>query len=153
MSDPEITPALSSEAESSIEPPQNNQHHQPTTTTTFTIWPPSQRTRDAVINRLIQTLSTPSILSKRYGTLSSEESSTVAVQIEDEAFAAASAASEEDGIEILQLYSKEISTRMMDTVKARGTTPSTAVDNGVADSDDNPSSAEESVIIAPESGA
>ncbi|KAE9586832.1 hypothetical protein Lal_00004873 [Lupinus albus] len=154
MSDPEVTPAPSSEVESSIEPPQNNQHHQ-STATPFTIWPPSQRTRDAVINRLIETLSTPSILSKRYGTLSSEESSAVALQIENEAFAAASAASEDDGIEILQLYSKEISKRMLDTVKTRAATPSTAVDNGGAASDDTPSSslAEETVTVAPESGA
>ncbi|OIW14897.1 hypothetical protein TanjilG_30616 [Lupinus angustifolius] len=152
MSDPEVTLAPSSVAESSIEPPHNNQNHQ-STTTTFTIWPLSQRTRDAVINRLIETLSTPSILSKRYGTLSSEESSTVAVQIEDEAFAAASAASEEDGIEILQLYSNVISKRMLETVKARSTTPFAAVDNDISASDDTHSSSEESVTIAPESGA
>nr|XP_027092980.1 uncharacterized protein LOC113713450 [Coffea arabica] len=35
----------------------------------FSIWPPTQRTRDAVINRLIETLSSPSVLSKRYGVI------------------------------------------------------------------------------------
>ncbi|KAK9157574.1 hypothetical protein Scep_004148 [Stephania cephalantha] len=38
----------------------------------ITIWPPTQRTRDAVINRLIETLFAPSIISKRYGSLSHE---------------------------------------------------------------------------------
>ncbi|KAL9148577.1 hypothetical protein ABFS82_12G050300 [Erythranthe guttata] len=36
----------------------------------FSIWPPTERTRDAVRNRLVETLSSPSILSKRYGTVS-----------------------------------------------------------------------------------
>ncbi|KAK9097285.1 hypothetical protein Sjap_022782 [Stephania japonica] len=99
----------------------------------ITIWPPTQRTRDAVINRLIETLTAPSILSKRYGSLSHDEASSAARSIEDEAFATATAtvsASEtvshrsdpsidDDGIEILQIYSKEISKRMLETVKAK----------------------------------
>ncbi|WOG98973.1 hypothetical protein DCAR_0418319 [Daucus carota subsp. sativus] len=87
----------------------------------FSIWPPSQRTRDAVISRLIETLSSPSVLSKRYGTLPEAEAAATAKIIEEEAFAAASssAASDDDGIEILQGYSKEISKRMLETVKSR----------------------------------
>ncbi|XP_055835027.1 MFP1 attachment factor 1 [Solanum dulcamara] len=87
----------------------------------FSIWPPTQRTRDAVINRLIESLSTPSILSKRYGTLPQDEASDAARRIEEEAFAAAgsTATDTDDGIEILQVYSKEISKRMIDTVKSR----------------------------------
>lgn len=87
----------------------------------FSIWPPTQKTRDAVINRLIETLSSPSILSKRYGTVSQEEAAEVAKRIEEEAFssAGASASADDDGIEILQVYSKEISKRMLDTVKSR----------------------------------
>lgn len=87
----------------------------------FSIWPPTQRTRDAVINRLIETLSSPSVLSKRYGVLPHDEASEAAKRIEEEAFAAAgsSASADEDGIEILQIYSKEISHRMLDTVKSR----------------------------------
>ncbi|QCE02803.1 hypothetical protein DEO72_LG8g818 [Vigna unguiculata] len=52
----------------------------------------------------------PYILSKCYDTLSSNEASTAAHQIEGEAFSAAgaSAATSVDGIETLQLYSKEI---------------------------------------------
>ncbi|WOG90743.1 hypothetical protein DCAR_0309987 [Daucus carota subsp. sativus] len=88
---------------------------------TFAIWPPSQRTRDAVTKRLLETLSSPSVLSKRYGTLPEEEAQVIAAKIEGEAFATASAAAspDDDGIEILQGYSKEISKRMLETVKAR----------------------------------
>ncbi|KAL8492040.1 hypothetical protein ACS0TY_023597 [Phlomoides rotata] len=87
----------------------------------FSIWPPTERTREAVRNRLIETLSSPSILSKRYGTVSREEAVEAAKVIEQEAFeeAGKAASADDDGIEILQVYSKEISKRMLDTVKAR----------------------------------
>ncbi|KAK9755966.1 hypothetical protein RND81_01G063300 [Saponaria officinalis] len=97
----------------------------------FSIWPPTQRTRDAVTNRLIETLFTPFILSKRYGTVSPDEASVIAKSIEEEAFAfaAASAAAAatvgatedpiDGGIEILQVNSKEISKRVLDAVKSR----------------------------------
>ena len=97
------------------------------TNISFSIWPPSQRTRDAVTNRLIETLSTPSVLSKRYGTMTAEEAAAAAKVIEDEAFSAAGGSdttADEDGIEVLQVYSKEISKRMLEAVKAR------AGDNG-----------------------
>ncbi|KAK1392394.1 MFP1 attachment factor 1 [Heracleum sosnowskyi] len=90
-------------------------------TVSFSIWPPSQRTRDAVTKRLIETLSSPSVLSKRYGTVPEEEAGVIASKIEGEAFetASGSAGPDDDGIEILQGYSKEISKRMLETVKAR----------------------------------
>ncbi|KFK31756.1 hypothetical protein AALP_AA6G155100 [Arabis alpina] len=50
------------------------------------IWPPSQNSRDAVVNRLVETLTTVSIFSKRYGTLGSEEALIVAKNIEEEAY-------------------------------------------------------------------
>ncbi|KZV56199.1 WPP domain protein 2 [Dorcoceras hygrometricum] len=91
------------------------------TNVSFSIWPPTERTRDAVRNRLVETLSSTSILSKRYGTLSREEAVDVAKRIEEEAFESvgATASTDDDGIEILQVYSKEISKRMLETVKAR----------------------------------
>ncbi|KAL2498192.1 WPP domain-containing protein 1 [Abeliophyllum distichum] len=91
----------------------------------FSIWPPTERTRDAVRNRLIETLSSPSILSKRYGTVPREEAADAATRIEEEAFlaAGATATTDDDGIEILQVYSKEISKRMLETVKARSDEP------------------------------
>ncbi|VVA92763.1 unnamed protein product [Arabis nemorensis] len=106
------------------------------------IWPPTQKTRDAVLKRLIETLSTESILSKRYGTLKSEEANEVAKSIEDKAYDVASSAvsSDEDGIEILQVYSKEISKRMLDSVKARSTVAGNETEStneSVADSKDD----------------
>lgn len=90
-------------------------------TASFSIWPPTERTREAVRNRLIETLSSPSILSKRYGTVSRDEAVEAANVIELQAFEVAgnTASADDDGIEILQVYSKEISKRMLETVKAR----------------------------------
>lgn len=99
--------------------------------TKFSIWPPTQRTRDAVISRLMETLSTASILSKRYGTIPADEAAAVAQGIEEEAYAAAdgSPAAEDDGIGILQVYSKEISKRMLEAVKGRSI-PEARTENG-----------------------
>ncbi|KAI3914138.1 hypothetical protein MKW98_003211 [Papaver atlanticum] len=108
----------------------------------FSIWPPTQRTRDAVINRLIETLSKPSILSKRYGSLNPDEAASTAGVIEEQAFVAASSTSssvsggensgttdgvggDDDGIEILQIYSKEISKRMLESVKSKAAASAT----------------------------
>ncbi|PPS07564.1 hypothetical protein GOBAR_AA13090 [Gossypium barbadense] len=94
---------------------------------TLRIWPPTQRTRDAVINRLIETLSSSqSLLSKRYGTIPKEEASAAAMLIEQEAFSLAG------------VYSKEMSKRMLDTVKARAaSTTSTADPSDSAQVDSN----------------
>ncbi|KAI8014847.1 MFP1 attachment factor 1 [Camellia lanceoleosa] len=106
--------------------PQTHHHEEPKkpekmANKSFSIWPPSQRTRDAVVNRLIETLSAPSVLSKRYGSMSHDDADATAHRIEDEAFvaASASASADDDGIEILQIYSKEISKRMLDAAKSR----------------------------------
>ncbi|KAG6406881.1 hypothetical protein SASPL_134518 [Salvia splendens] len=109
----------------------------------FSIWPPTDRTREAVKNRLIETLSSPSILSKRYGTVSREEAVEAAKLIEQEAFELAGNAvsADDDGIEILQVYSKEISKRMLDTVKARS--GDSAVAPEPAPATDEPHKAEE----------
>ncbi|KAL4279689.1 hypothetical protein GQ457_03G039930 [Hibiscus cannabinus] len=106
---------------------------------TFKIWPPTLRTRDAVLNRLVETLSSESVLSKRYGTVPKEEASAVAKLIEEESFSVADASfsTDEDGIDILQLYSKEISKRMLDTVKARTNAASDSDPSGPAEADSN----------------
>uniref|UniRef100_A0A2N9EF87 WPP domain-containing protein n=1 Tax=Fagus sylvatica TaxID=28930 RepID=A0A2N9EF87_FAGSY len=62
---------------------------------------------------------------------SSSNCQNATLLIEEEAFgaAAASASAEDDGIEILQVYSREISRRMLDTVKNRAaSSASSAVD-------------------------
>ncbi|KAI7730275.1 hypothetical protein M8C21_003017 [Ambrosia artemisiifolia] len=90
-------------------------------TTSFSIWPPSQRTRDAVIKRLIETLTDKSVLSDRYGVVPADEAAGFARSIEEEAFNAVPTGTDggEDVVEILQAYSKEISKRMLDFVKSR----------------------------------
>lgn len=106
----------------------------------FSIWPPTERTREAVKNRLIETLSSPSILSKRYGTVSREEAVEAATKIEAEAFDSAgkSASTDDDGIEILQVYSKEISKKMLEAVKARSAeSAAPQVTEEVQDADSN----------------
>ncbi|XP_037484337.1 MFP1 attachment factor 1-like [Triticum dicoccoides] len=91
----------------------------------LSIWPPSQRTRDAVVRRVVQTLSAPSVLSQRYGAIPEPEAEGAAAAVEAEAFAAASEsaaaspASLEDGIEVLQAYSKEVSRRLLELAKSR----------------------------------
>ncbi|KAL2336597.1 hypothetical protein Fmac_011043 [Flemingia macrophylla] len=50
--------------------------------TTFSIWPPSQCNRNVVVNRLVKTLSAPSVLSKRYNTFSSDEAFAITRQME-----------------------------------------------------------------------
>ncbi|MCD9637780.1 RNA polymerase III-inhibiting protein maf1 [Datura stramonium] len=123
----------------------------------FSIWPPTQRTRDAVIHRLIETLSTPSILSKRYGTFPHDEASETATLIEEQAFAAAgsSASGDDDGVEILQVYSKEISKRMLDVVKSRSAavidTPSTEAESKPLESSENASTEPSSASVENES--
>ncbi|XP_023535662.1 MFP1 attachment factor 1-like [Cucurbita pepo subsp. pepo] len=131
MSEPEIATVPTTEQDSPGDQAKESPKSSKSFSTSFSIWPPSQRTRDAVIKRLIETLSNPSVLSKRYGTVPHEEATDAARLIEEEAysFAAAKASADDDGIEILQLYSREISKRTLDTVKARAASDSTA-ENG-----------------------
>ncbi|XP_062216505.1 MFP1 attachment factor 1-like [Phragmites australis] len=91
----------------------------------FSIWPPTQRTRDAVVRRLVDTLTGDTILCKRYGAVPAADAEPAARAIEAEAFdtaaatSGAAAASVEEGIEALQFYSKEVSRRLLDLVKSR----------------------------------
>ncbi|XP_052146569.1 MFP1 attachment factor 1-like [Oryza glaberrima] len=92
----------------------------------FSIWPPTQRTRDAVVRRLVDTLGGDTILCKRYGAVPAADAEPAARGIEAEAFDAAAASGEaaatasvEEGIKALQLYSKEVSRRLLDFVKSR----------------------------------
>ncbi|EPS64165.1 hypothetical protein M569_10622 [Genlisea aurea] len=85
----------------------------------FGIWPPTNATRDGVRNLLIETLTSSSILpARRY---SGDEAISAAKVIEKEAFdvAAILPAADHDAFAILQAYSKQISLRIVDKVKAR----------------------------------
>lgn len=127
MADPDSTTATNSPQVGDTSAKLNN--------LTLRIWPPTQRTRDAVINRLIDTLSSSQpLLSKRYGTIPKEEASAAAMSIEQEAFSLAGASfsgDNDNGMDILQVYSKEMS-------KARAASPtSTAVPSDSAQVDSN----------------
>jgi hypothetical protein len=105
----------------------------------LSIWPPSQRTRDAVVRRLVQTLAAPSVLSQRYGAVPEPEAERAAAAVEAEAFAAASKsaaaespASVEEGIEVLQAYSKEVSRRLLELAKSRSAAAAAAPAEGSA---------------------
>ncbi|KAM0835284.1 hypothetical protein ACQ4PT_063032 [Festuca glaucescens] len=112
-------------ADSATPPPSAEKASAEALLPSLSIWPPSQRTRDAVVRRVVQTLAAPSILSQRYGSLPEPEAERAAAAVEAEAFAAASEsasaspASLEDGIEVLQAYSKEVSRRLLELAKAR----------------------------------
>ncbi|OIS96193.1 PREDICTED: MFP1 attachment factor 1-like [Nicotiana attenuata] len=101
----------------------------------FSIWPPTQRTRDDVVQRLIESHSSPSIFSKRYGTLTKEEASDIARRVEEGAFtfAGSSASSDDNEFEIVHayngVYSKEISKRMLDAVKSISAATTTTEDD------------------------
>lgn len=108
----------------------------------ISIWPPSQRTRDAVVKRLIETLSNPSVLSKRYGPMSPDDAASAARGIEQDAFssAAANSHSVDEGIEILQGYSKVISRRMLESLKSRSASPADASPTDLSSSPSYPRS-------------
>ncbi|XP_057490879.1 MFP1 attachment factor 1-like [Actinidia eriantha] len=110
-------------------------------TAPFLIWPPTKRTRDAVVNRLVETLSGPSVISKRYGVIPYDEAAAAARRLEDEAFitAAAEGGGDGDGLDILQVYSKEISKRVLDAAKARSAAGSAQNGNNASASEEMPS--------------
>ncbi|URD75778.1 MFP1 attachment factor [Musa troglodytarum] len=96
------------------------------------IWPPSQVSRDAVIQRLADTLSSPSALSKCYGVVSVEDASSIAAVIEQEAFAVAnchgvcSFSDGDYGLEILQIYTREIGKRTTEFIESSAPPASSA---------------------------
>ncbi|GJS50399.1 Ran GTPase-activating protein 1 [Tanacetum coccineum] len=93
----------------------------PTRLHSIKLWPPSQSTRQVLVDRIIKNLTTPSILSRKYGLLSKEEAEQEAKQIESAAFASANQHFEKepdgDGGSAVQTYAKESSTLMVEVVK------------------------------------
>ncbi|KAK3193797.1 hypothetical protein Dsin_025107 [Dipteronia sinensis] len=85
------------------------------------LWPPSQGTRLMLVERMTKNLTTPSILSRKYGLLSKEEAEEDAKQIEESAFAVASQNYEKepdgDGSSAVQIYAKESSKLMLEVIK------------------------------------
>lgn len=85
------------------------------------LWPPSQITRQVLVDRIVKNLATPSILSRKYGLLSKEDAEEDAKLIESAAFVAASQHFDKDpdsdGGSAVQLYAKESSKLMVQVIK------------------------------------
>uniref|UniRef100_A0A0E0NRC2 WPP domain-containing protein n=1 Tax=Oryza rufipogon TaxID=4529 RepID=A0A0E0NRC2_ORYRU len=121
----------------------------------FSIWPPTQRTRDAVVRRLVDTLGGDTILCKRYGAVPAADAEPAARGIEAEAFDAAAASGEaaatasvEEGIKALQLYSKEVSRRLLDFVKSRSAAAAAAA--AAPPEGEAPAAPSESEVVDPQ---
>lgn len=85
------------------------------------LWPPSRSTRQTLVERMTKNLTTPSIFSRKYGLLSTEEALEDAKHIEDVAFATASQHFDKepdgDGSSAVQIYAKESSKLMLEVLK------------------------------------
>ncbi|GMJ01139.1 RAN GTPase activating protein 1, RAN GTPASE-ACTIVATING PROTEIN 1 [Hibiscus trionum] len=89
------------------------------------LWPPSHSTRLMLVERMTKNLTTPSIFSRKYGLLSTEEAEKDAKRIEELAFAVADQHYKKepdgDGSSAVQVYAKESSRLMLEVIK-RGPT-------------------------------
>lgn len=85
------------------------------------LWPPSQNTRQTLVERMTNNLTTKSLFTQKYGTLDREEAEENAKKIEDVAFATANLHYEKepdgDGGSAVQLYAKECSKLLLDVLK------------------------------------
>lgn len=85
------------------------------------LWPPSQSTREMLVERMTNNLSNPTIFTRKYGSLSREEAAKSARQIEDTAFSSANHHYEKepdgDGSSAVQLYAKECSKLILEVLK------------------------------------
>ncbi|KAG8370178.1 hypothetical protein BUALT_Bualt14G0090200 [Buddleja alternifolia] len=88
---------------------------------TIKLWPPSQNTRQMLVERMKNNLSTPTIFTRKYGSLSDVEASKHAKKIEESAFVSANQHYEQepdgDGSSAVQLYAKECSKLILDVLK------------------------------------
>ncbi|EXB93441.1 hypothetical protein L484_001000 [Morus notabilis] len=95
----------------------NSQSHQ----FSIKLWPPSQNTRKVLVERMLKNLTTVSIFTEKYGTLSEEEAKENAEYIEDVAFSTADEHYKKepdgDGGSAVQLYARECSKLLLDVLK------------------------------------
>ncbi|KAH9604295.1 hypothetical protein KSS87_008364, partial [Heliosperma pusillum] len=100
------------------------------------LWPPSQNTRIMLVDRMTNNLSTPTVFTQKYGSLSKEEAEDNAKQIEEEAFKVANQHYEKepdgDGGSAVQLYAKECSKLILEALK-RGPTSKAIKDVSTTD--------------------
>ncbi|XP_010546815.1 PREDICTED: RAN GTPase-activating protein 2 [Tarenaya hassleriana] len=90
---------------------------------TFSIklWPPSANTRQMLVERMTNNLSSKTIFTQKYGSLTKEEALENAKRIEDVAFSTANQHYEKepdgDGASAVQLYAKECSKLILEVLK------------------------------------
>ncbi|KAL0434427.1 UNVERIFIED_CONTAM: RAN GTPase-activating protein 2 [Sesamum latifolium] len=88
---------------------------------TIKLWPPSRNTRQMLVERMKNNLSTPTIFTTKYGSLSDVEASKHAKQIEESAFTSANQHYEQepdgDGSSAVQMYASECSKLILDVLK------------------------------------
>ncbi|KAK4388543.1 RAN GTPase-activating protein 2 [Sesamum angolense] len=88
---------------------------------TIKLWPPSQNTRQMLVERMKNNLSTPTIFTTKYGSLSDVEALKHAKQIEESAFTSANQHYEQepdgDGSSVVQMYASECSKLILDVLK------------------------------------
>ncbi|KAK4433998.1 RAN GTPase-activating protein 2 [Sesamum alatum] len=88
---------------------------------TIKLWPPSQNTRQMLVERMKNNLSTPTIFTTKYGSLSDFEASKHAKQVEESAFASANQHYKQepdgDGSSAVQMYASECSKLILDVLK------------------------------------
>ncbi|XVE66039.1 hypothetical protein DITRI_Ditri08aG0049400 [Diplodiscus trichospermus] len=95
-----------------------NSQHRPVS---IKLWPPSQSTRQLLVQRLTNNLTSNSIFTQKYGTLNKDEADENAKKIEDVAFNKANEQydreSDGDGGAAVQVYAKECSKLMLEVLK------------------------------------
>ncbi|KAK4737984.1 hypothetical protein R3W88_001681 [Solanum pinnatisectum] len=85
------------------------------------LWPPSENTRKMLVERMTNNLSSPTIFTRKYRSLSKEEAAKNAEEIEDAAFTIANQHYEKepdgDGSSAVQLYARECSKLILEILK------------------------------------
>lgn len=85
------------------------------------LWPPSQNTRIVLVERMTKNLSSPTVFTEKYGSLSKEEAAENAKEIEDAAFVTANEhyekAPDGDGSSAVQHYARECSRLVLEVLK------------------------------------
>ncbi|XP_010454204.1 PREDICTED: RAN GTPase-activating protein 2-like [Camelina sativa] len=85
------------------------------------LWPPSLPTRQSLIKRITNNLSSKTIFTEKYGSLTTDQASENAKRIEDTAFTTANQQFERepdgDGGSAVQLYAKECSKLILEVLK------------------------------------
>ncbi|EPS63429.1 hypothetical protein M569_11353 [Genlisea aurea] len=91
---------------------------------TIKLWPPAETTRQMLVERMKNNLSTPTVFTRKYGSLASSEAAKHAKSIEESSYTVANLHYERepdgDGSSAVQLYASECSRLILDVLKGGG---------------------------------